>query len=511
MDDKAASHDNDKKRAYDEDGQGGSNEDGDVEATPPIVYADNESDGNNRSVNQQVVDGASSPDDCADDGMAAAKAQQRGHFESTAATTPGAVAVQGNGRTVGNDGLTPPSSVLPQHQQRPVVSGDDEETVARKNDSDDEQTSSNIVMVEATAVEEIIATQVMAVPQVASSEGAEVGRAPEHSHQQSGVPSQPTVSPNAFEHVDIDNFDSSQQLKPHQDQEQNDESSASKIPSYKILLIILSIVILFVLVCFIVFGLTVPPLDEIGIELSDPEDDIDGEDDDKNRYNCMEFLRLTIFHLEQLKGKSWIELVVACSVGGVMLYQVIEVLQNHYCSMRNNNDDPSAMIMNPKQVFLYELICFVLELLWFFTTVVILICVRMEELNYPVNLILTHRDCRYHPNMNDYGIQPPQERHPSNSTLEVKREQLKKLGDLDGYFTSACVRIGMLIFLLVGRGKLIFNRNSCDNVKPFWKYCWFWFKITLEIVLIIMVSISIFGTLSPLLDEVQEILLPTPF
>jgi hypothetical protein len=363
-------------------------------------------------------------------------------LRSTTTTTPGAVAINNTSHT-----NSAPSDVD-----------------ANTNDNDHDAPCTDApmtMMLEATAVHEIIATQVQVVAELP-------------------LPMRDDIT---LQHVDIDNFDDSTALAVMD----STTSSTAKTPQrqrhhppyYHIVLIILGVVVALVGVVCIIFGMVVPPLEEPELEDKDNP--------------CLEATFAMIHSLEQLKGKALVEFCLACAVLGVQLYQLLEAIQNRYCLMIHNissESSPPQPHDDSVDSIYANFILFLLEFFWCVMVTVLILGIHMEGLNKGED--------------HATAISSIMEKECSGELLLLEDEEewlsLGTTTTIHSYYIWACLRLPLLTFLLVARGKLLVSPQTCEHVTVAWKRCWRITKGIFELILYAMSVGSLFGILSPVLQ-----------
>lgn len=379
---------------------------------------------------------------------------------------PGAVAVNPS-QAVGQES-SPTSSSLP--------------ALASSNEAQEGDTSHEVpvattsaMIVEATAVQEILATEVIAE------------REPVVQQHPAGL---------SIQHVDIDNFDDAphhhrtgggdlvengddpEQAMHIQQQRQglskvtmmNPSSAHPFPPVYQIAFVVLVIIVFFVLLCFVIFGLTA----------QDVESAI-GDDDDPLRAECIETRDDVLSSLNQLVGFAWIEYTLASVVFAVIVYHFLSVFQEVYCTTLEHPTDLGAIRTT---AFFTNLAICLLEFLWLLILMAIMVYIGLDDLRDPAERV--KEACTA----------------PETGNEEIVWEH--SAGDLKAYRVACSPRVAQLLFLLLARGRLLFRNGSCDHIAPFWKKFWFWIKIVMEIELFVLVAVFHHTCLLPLRSDIEN-------
>lgn len=374
------------------------------------------------------------------------------------------------------------------------------ETSASFNDreSDDVvETMTTMMMVEAIPVQEIIATEVVRVvdeevPSNNTSSGTQRRYAAprDNENQLQGLD---------LEHVDIDNFEdgTAQDSNSYSEKDKDDRHTPRRwAPAWQVVSLVTLIVLVFFGICFFIFFLFVPRMDEV----------VDEFDDDSFKSQCIQVQQETLFHLEQLAGKGWIEFTLASGVIGALIYQILDECQDSYCASR-----PNPQAMETGEHFFYNLIVAVLEVFWFFTCIVHLICIASEEMKYPNELIADActptRTAISQASVADFEEQEPN-RDGAEFPNPFQRDEnlpFNQIGDLRIYFIGILCRLPQLVFLLISRGRLLLNNRACQHIALGWRKFWFWLKVLMEIELFIWVLVGMMRCLLPVLDRVRAL------
>jgi hypothetical protein len=290
--------------------------------------------------------------------------------------------------------------------------------------------------------------------------------------------------------VDIDNFDQvddgahrnrSHGFGHHDRPTQADESAASDRPyePYKALLVIVSILVGFVATGFLVYAPTLAQHEE----LLDPTVD----------NPCVKVYQEALFSLQRLKGMAWVEFVLACAVNGVLLNNVLVGMENRYCTK------PGATPPNvsPDGIGFYaNLSSFCIENLWILVTTSIVIWISIEDLANPDRRLKV----ACHLDFNDYiDDNNSKDNKTFNNILNNNT-----ISDLNGYYVACHVRLTILTFLVVSRGKILFARKSCEHVRVVWKRIWMTLLWVLEVILLVLSGTTLFVALLPTLDDMAN-------
>jgi hypothetical protein len=404
----------------------------------------------------------------------------------TTVTSPGAVAASSHGGTetlANRKAATQPYSVYAgevetkEEEDDILLDATSHAAPAHNHPKEEEETETFVVMLEATPVQEIYATQVVLEEIIPARQ---LHPQPHNPQSQSTSPFPPHPSGLTVQHVDIDNFnmDDPDRFGPMEITDKatasstsgsaDDSSSLKRVfpPLSHILLLVLGITLGFAAVVLGIFMFLMPEEDEIGTL---PQDD-----------KCLYQQVLLLFHLEQLRGKAWIEMPIASTVLGVLGYYTFDLVQDKYCLAPDA--PPPSPSRSAKRDFYVNLIVFSLEIFWLFVVMALIIGIRMEELRDPAQQL--EKACA-----------------PRSGELDDIGNHIR---DLNTYYNSAIVRLSFLIFLLVARGRILFSPQSCEHVAPFWRRFWTGLKMTLELTLLLVAATRMTMCLLPVIADLKN-------
>jgi hypothetical protein len=386
--------------------------------------------------------------------------------------------------------MVPGAVAVPGTQQSPITSNINNNSTSRParsplHQEDEEEEPSTTMMVEATAVEEIIATQVVVET---SNTVSDLAIQQHQSPRQSGeeIPSSITNPAAAahladtvtIQHVDIDNFDEISLENHHHAPGTAGGTTATtsetttqekrRVPSYQMIVLAISVVVVgFILISLITTELLFPSF----------PDDEDYDDDDNATMECRHAYQSTKADLEQLGGIAWIECTLACAVMATIVYEVLNTCQERYCDARPKPNTPAPGIPS----YFSNLILVTFEALWFLVAIGILLWIEIKNLREPLDRI--EDDCQ------DLII--------DWDTAVV--------GDLNAYYFAALARVPQFLFLLIARGRLLVNDGACEHIAIFWRRFWYWLKIAMEFEISLLAILSVFEWLRPVVEQMIDL------
>jgi len=166
-------------------------------------------------------------------------------------------------------------------------------------------------------------------------------------------------------------------------------------------------------------------------------------------------------------AKAWVEFCLASVSIGVNLYDVLDTIQDRYCA---------AQEAPKRNTFMIVLLLFVIGTLWFVTVAAIVGCALVDELINPAD--------------NWEGV--------------CDEASSPDLGDLRTYYTMACVRLPILMFLMIARGRILFSKKSCEHIAPFWRNFWHVLQLILNLFTFLLASVMLFTSLAPYVRELDD-------
>jgi hypothetical protein len=310
------------------------------------------------------------------------------------------------------------------------------------------------LILEATAVHEIVAAQVVSV-----------------------------------QHVEIDNFDENASMMPPPssgvaggrvggmvDQSDANTGSTHEIdqqkvnhtpmyPKHQVVIVIVSIVLCFagtIAVVFLGFVHTPPP----------------GYVEDE----CDYFQQQTLHHLDQLGGLGIMCMILSFKVGIVCAYKFLDVIQNnaHGCTRKppSELEDREAWLRYHRSHFWPNLLELVFDWLWLGTLLTSVVTLASQQVIYPGNVL---------------------------TDACGEDEDLDEMGNLRFFQTANIASLVLLGCLILPRCRSVIksdHRNDSETIA--WVLLCFWSRMAAHVVLIVLAFVGYIADLVPVLQQVQD-------
>lgn len=218
------------------------------------------------------------------------------------------------------------------------------------------------------------------------------------------------------------------------------------------------------------------------IWITGPDDGDDGNGMIPDK--CLRSIHHSLEILQYIEGAAWAQMTLGSLMLGVYLYVGLDEIQDRFCITPDQEESPPP----PKDTYWAMSILFTMNILWGLTCLASLIVLEIENLGKKASRIWS-RDCT------DEQLSDLLE------GMDVEDQRA-----LTVYTITMAAVVPFFVFNAIGRGRLIFSPQSCQHIRRAWKVFFVYLKVMIDLVLCAVTAFAFFGQLKPFINHLEEFL-----